>query len=215
MMAGAVLLGGVSDARAQAEAATETPTAIVLGGDRRCLWQMLPVVDRLRLEVAARAEEGLPPSVIQRLGESGLTTILGRCGLSYGEFELALMARYWMARATLEVAMVELDLAGVEPQRADTALLVTAPFAERAALSLEIIGGNDDLAGPSIRAAIQTLDILGPKLTEPQKQRLAEYFSARIIADGLEAGATPAPRLPSADGANGAADQGAAETPAQ
>lgn len=167
-------------------AAAQTPHE----GDRSCLWDQLRIIDKLRLELSARGDEGVPQVLAKQLPQLG-PAILEICGFPINDVELDLLARYWIARASLEVATAELQLSGVDPARAEGALTVTAPIDQRPQLALEIMENRDELAGASIRAAIESLDILGPPLDDAQRARVAQYAAARMIVDALHAGVAP------------------------
>lgn len=160
-----------------------------------CLWSALHPLIQLRIETSIRTDGELPSTVIERLGAAGLARHLNRCGFEFDDANLALAARYWIARATLTVYEAEARFAGLDLTEADAALDITAPDAARPGFARRIMAGRDTRADLAIRAAIDTLRALGRRFDPPARRLLAEYMTARLLADGMSAGARPPVKL--------------------
>lgn len=181
----AALAAALSAAAAMAPVPAQAQQRVI------CLWDALPPLVQLRLELAARQDEGLPESVVSRLGADGVVRILQDCGLTQDPATLAVMARYWVSRAKIETGRVRLRQAGVPLDAAEEALLLTAPLTERKAFAEEIMTQADGVAGAAVFRALGALELAMGELTQEQRRAAALYYAALLLADGLAFGAQP------------------------
>lgn len=175
-------------------------------GDYVCLWETLTSPEKVRLELAARIGEAPPEALLTRWGEQRMAAHYQRCGLSLDETALARGARYLSARARAETLAASLVWEGVSPSEAVSVLDQVAPLDDRRELAEDIMALQARAvrpaeatasAGPAtyaVRGAARLIADGGPQSRRVAISVLAgEWASARILADGLDQGATPPP----------------------
>lgn len=209
-MSGAMLLTSLSAAPARAQEVREVD--VEASARVACFWDRLPPLLQLRLELWARTGGGLPISVIDRLGAPRVARLMSDCGVDFDPVNIAIMSRYWIYRADVEVLSAQLWRAGVLPALADSALEVTAPPGRRAAFAEEIMTDADTEADEAILAAIAVMQELRGSFGEDMARLLARYFTAKILADGLAFGAQPPGDLTLPEGFDAAPDPSGAWT---
>lgn len=169
------------------------------GGGYSCVWSTLPGPTKARLELSARL--GAPPieTLLERRGEAGVSNLLTECGVPLDAQSVERAARYLSARTRASVLEAELAAFGLSRRQREIALEAFAPAADRVSLAEEIMalqtrataGGA---AAAAVTGAAGRLADLGPPLGRANRVlAAAEWAAAKILSDGLAAGAAPPP----------------------
>lgn len=150
-----------------------------------CLWTSLTPLEQLRLELAARDGRGFTVQDVDWIGDRRIADLLLGCGFQPLADEVALMARYWAAKASIAGKRAALRAAGVDPAAAVAALAEFAPPEARLALAAEIAGRVDGAAAAAIRAAVERVASARGGLDAAASTAAAEFMVAVILADGM------------------------------
>lgn len=165
-----------------------------IGGDVRCLYDVLPTPVRLRLELASRTGEGLPQAAPAALGEDGLANLLTACGFEPGPDAMATMARYWVARAAFEMSRERLRVAGLPLAVAESAFASAAPQEALVDLAADLLaaqsivsgdaGSSDETAGEAAAAVVAlVVDAVETEVARRRRAQADAVAQAQAEAD--------------------------------
>lgn len=169
--------------------------------DLDCLWSTLTSSDKARLELAVLTGEPPPMTLLNRWGETQIAAHYQRCRIPFDADALQRATRYLSARVTAEILLARLVKDGPALDRIETALAEAAPRAARKDLAEDIMTlqhrSTDGAAARAVASAAQAIEQASRRAdgASPDPEAIlrlaAEWAAARILADGLEAGAQP------------------------
>lgn len=171
-VAGAAIAGA---APAQPRPATPTPS---------CLWRALTPMEQLRLELSARTGAGVSGADIASMGAERVSELLAICGFAPERESVVFLAAFWAAKASAADLRAQISALGIDLDAADAALAKAAPMIRRHSFAREIRTHQNAAAAAGLRAAVREMQIHTP-MTAAAARKLAEYYVAVILADGL------------------------------